>query len=193
MSKKEETEVLALETLANAPPPSQFAEPLDYIFAEHFRHRVLCNVLDRIADQKWPDRDMMQAVLRFLRLDYGPHIVDEEQDLFPLLRRRAVPDDRIDDVLGQLTQEHAADKLDAELIMDGLSKTLSEKTRTALATSLAGLLRRFAANERHHLTLENAIVLPLARIRLTADDLRNLAQRMSARRGIKLQEPGNAV
>ena len=46
---------------------------------------------------------------------------------------------------------------------------------------------------RHHLTLENAIVLPLARIRLTADDLRNLAQRMSARRGIKLQEPGNAV
>jgi len=193
MMNKEETEGLALEALGKAPPVSQLAEPLDYMFAEHFRQRVLCNILDVIADQERPDHQMIKAVLKFLRMDFAPHIVDEEHDLFPLLRRRAEPDDRIDDVLGQLTQEHAADRLDAELIIDGLNKTLAGKIGTRLASSLGTLLHRFAENERQHLTLENAIVLPLARIRLTADDLRNLTQRMATRRGVNLQELGNAV
>lgn len=193
MKIKEETEVLALEALGNAPPSSQLAEPLDYIFAEHFRQRVLCNVLDEIADQERPDRQLIEAVLRFLRMDFAPHILDEEHDLFPMLRRRAEPEDRIDDVIGQLTQEHAADRLDAELITEGLAKALVGKAATGVASSLATLLHRFAENERNHLTLENAIILPLARIRLTADDLLNLAQRMASRRGVDLKELGNAV
>lgn len=193
MKKQEETEVLALEALCNAPPSSQLAEPLDYIFAEHFRQRVLCNTLDEIADQEQPDREMIEAVLRFLRVDFAPHMLDEEHDLFPMLRRRAEPEDRIDDVIGQLTQEHAADRLDAKLITEGLAKVLAGKAVTGVETSLAKLLHRFAENERNHLTLENAIILPLARIRLTADDVRNLAQRMAARRGVNLQELGDAV
>ncbi|WP_108881471.1 hemerythrin domain-containing protein [Anderseniella sp. Alg231-50] len=193
MKKQEETEVLALETLGNAPPSSQLSEPLDYIFAEHFRQRVLCNALDEIADQEQPDRQMIEAVLRFLRVDFAPHMLDEEHDLFPMLRRRAEPEDRIDDVIGQLTQEHAADRLDAKLITEGLAKVLAGKAVTGVASSLAKLLHRFAENERNHLTLENAIILPLARIRLTADDVRNLAQRMAARRGVDLKELGDAV
>jgi iron-sulfur cluster repair protein YtfE (RIC family) len=193
MAKMEETEILALEALEKAPPDSQLAEPLEYIFAEHFRQRVLCNVLDEIADQKQPDRDLIASVLRFLRADLASHIFDEEQDLFPLLRKRAKPDDRIEDVLGRLCQEHSADKLDAELISDGLREALATGVRGGLPSSLTELLHRFAANERNHLTLENAIVLPLARVRLTADDLHNMAKRMAARRGIILSELGNAV
>ncbi len=192
MKKQEETEVLALEALGNAPPSSQLAEPLDYIFAEHFRQRVLCNMLDEIAGQERPDRQEIEAVLRFLRVDFAPHMQDEEHDLFPMLRRRAEPEDRIDDVIGQLTQEHAADRLDAKLITEGLAKALDGKVETGPTSSLAKLLHRFAENERNHLTLENAIILPLARIRLTADDIRNLAHRMAARRGIELQESGDA-
>ncbi|MGI9512183.1 MAG: hemerythrin domain-containing protein [Anderseniella sp.] len=193
MKKQEETEVLALEALSNAPPSSQFAEPLDYIFAEHFRQRVLCNMLDEIADRERPDRQPIEAVLRYLRVDFAPHMQDEEHDLFPMLRRRAEPEDRIDDVIGQLTQEHAADRQDAKLITEGLAKALAGKTETGQGSALAKLLHRFAENERNHLTLENAIILPLARIRLTDDDIRNLAHRMAARRGVKLQEPGDAV
>ena len=193
MKKQEEKQVLALEALGNAPPSSQLAEPLDYIFAEHFRQRVLCNVLDEIADQERPDRQMIEAVLRFLRVDFAPHMQDEEHDLFPMLRRRAEPEDRIDDVIGQLTQEHAADRLDARLITEGLSKVLAGKVATGVESPLGKLLHRFAENERNHLTLENAIILPLARVRLTADDLRNMAMQMAARRGIDLQELGDAV
>ncbi|MEM9470982.1 MAG: hemerythrin domain-containing protein [Pseudomonadota bacterium] len=192
MKKQEETEVLALEALGNAPPSSQLAEPLDYIFAEHFRQRVLCNMLDEIAEQERPDRQAIEAVLRFLRVDFAPHMQDEEHDLFPMLRRRAEPEDRIDDVIGQLTQEHAADRLDAKLITEGLAKVLAGKAKTGRSSPLAKLLHRFAENERNHLTLENAIILPLARIRLTDDDIRNLAHRMASRRGVKLEEAGNA-
>ncbi len=192
MKKREETEALALEALDNAPPSSQLAEPLDYIFAEHFRQRVLCNMLDEIADHERPDKSAIEAVLRYLRVEFAPHMQDEEHDLFPMLRRRAEPEDRIDDVIAQLTQEHAADRLDAKLITEGLAKVLAGKAKTGGASPLAKLLHRFAENERNHLTLENAIILPLARIRLTDDDIRNLAHRMAARRSIKLEEAGDA-
>ena len=193
MIRKDEIEILALEALDKAPPASQLAEPLNYIFAEHFRQRVLCNILECIADQATLNRTKVIAALRFLKLDFGPHIIDEEEDLFPMLRRRAEPEDRIDDVLSELTQEHAADKLDAEQIMDGLSDVLADKGASILPVSLVKLLHRFAENERHHLTLENAIVLPLARVRLTTDDLRNMANRMATRRGISLPELSHAV
>ncbi len=193
MRKQEETEALALEALGNAPPSSQLAEPLDYIFAEHFRQRVLCNMLDQIADQRRPDRRMIEAVLGYLRVEFAAHMQDEEHDLFPMLRRRAEAEDRIDDVIAQLTQEHAADRLDAKLITDGLAKLQAGKAEAGAGSPLARLLRRFADNERAHLTLENAIVLPLARARLTDDDLRNLTHHMAARRGVKLQPAGDAV
>jgi len=190
MSNEEEAEVLALEALGKAPEESQLAEPLDYLFAEHFRQRVLCNALDEIADQERPDHQMIKAVLRFLRVDFAPHMQDEEHDLFPMLRRRAEPEDRIDDVIGQLTQEHAADRLDAKLITEGLSKVLDGAATTGEASSLGKLLHRFAENERNHLTLENAIVLPLARVRLTSDDLQEMSLQMAARRGVELSSAG---
>jgi iron-sulfur cluster repair protein YtfE (RIC family) len=190
MSNEEEAEVLALEALGKAPEESQLAEPLDYLFAEHFRQRVLCNALDEIADQERPDHKMIKAVLRFLRVDFAPHMQDEEHDLFPMLRRRAEPEDRIDDVIGQLTQEHAADRLDAKLITEGLSKVLDGEATTGEASSLGKLLHRFAENERNHLTLENAIILPLARVRLTSDDLQAMSVQMAARRGVDLSSAG---
>ena len=181
MNKQDEARHMALATLAAAPSPQQLNAPLDYVFSEHFRQRTLCWMIDRIADVENRDEECIAAVLRFLREDFGPHVNDEEEDLFPLLRRRAEPEDRIEEVLGELSQEHAADKLDAEAIVAGLSDTTGRKRFTK---AFRGLLHRFAANERRHLIVENAIVLPLARVRLTIDDLRNLGRRMAARRGI---------
>ncbi|GAB4349113.1 MAG: hypothetical protein Kow0026_04250 [Oricola sp.] len=191
MNGKGEARDLALSVLAEQPSAGQFAEPIDYLFAEHFRQRTLCAVIDVIADDTRCDAECIAAVLRFLREDFGPHVLDEEEDLFPLLRRRAEPEDRIEEVLGELSQEHAADKRDVGTIVEGLSRSESGR---APSPSLRKLLHRFAANERHHLTVENAIVLPLARVRLTADDKRVLGRRMAARRGIELAgASGDAV
>jgi hemerythrin-like domain-containing protein len=45
-------------------------------------------------------------------------------------------------------------------------------------------LARFAGHARRHLILENAIILPFARLRLTRHDLETLRLRMMQRRGL---------
>ena len=52
------------------------------------------------------------------------------------------------------------------------------------------ILSEFASQERRHLGLENAVILPIARLRLDADDLATLGRRLAARRGRVLSEPG---
>ncbi len=46
------------------------------------------------------------------------------------------------------------------------------------------VLTRFASHVRRHLAAENAILLPIARARLTRRDLQNLSRQMRARRGL---------
>lgn len=192
MNKRQEARAMAIEALGTMPPVSQLLSPLEYIFADHFRQRVLCRVLDDIADGDARDKPLVAAALGFLKTEFAPHVIDEEEDLFPLLRRRAEPEDRIEEVLGDLSQEHAADKLDADKIMEGLEQAHQTVGEDLLTEKFCALVHRFAANERRHLIVENAIVMPLARARLTKDDLRNLGRRMAARRGLDYPESNDA-
>lgn len=180
-----------IEVLETALPAGQLVQPLDFIFADHFRQRVLCSVLDEIASCTRPDRALVRAAIMFLKSEFAPHVQDEEEDLFPLLQRRSKPDDHVDQLIEQLRQEHGADKHDAADIIKGLQELLD--TAKKMHAGLARLLRRFSANEHHHLTLENAIILPLARLRLTHDDLCSLGRRMAQRRGLTYPEAPNAV
>lgn len=171
----------ALSVLAEAPPPKLFSTPIEYLFAEHFRQRTLCRMINEIASAQACDSECAAAVLRFLDNDFEAHISDEEEDLFPLLRRRAEPEDRIDDIIDELCRDHIVDRKDGKAVAAGLRK-LDEKSGTSSA--LRRLLRRFAANERRHLIVENAIVLPLARVRLTPSDHIELGKSMARRRGL---------
>jgi len=166
-------------------PRELLRRPLDYILADHLRQRVLCVLCDRLADGDHLDIATAEEVAAYLATDMVAHVQDEEQDLFPLIRRRAAEEDDIENALGRLSGEHAADEDLANEIVGGLeralsdpSKKLSDETRTAL--------RQFAHNERLHLALENATVMPLAKLRLTERDKETLAARMAARRGIPL-------
>ena len=188
MEKREEAMEMALETLQTDLPVTLFAKPVEYVLADHFRQRTLCSIVDEVADAEVIDTALVAAILRFLKCEFGPHILDEEEDLFPLLRRRAEADDEINQVLGQLCQEHASDEADAILIVDLLENLLPEGKAKGLSTNDRELFKRFAANERQHLKLENAIILPLARVRLSEDDCKKLGKRMAARRGIDLSD-----
>lgn len=183
---------MELEALETMPPASLLRTPLEYVFADHSRQRVLCGVLDEMADAGFADQPMVRATLGFLKSDFGTHVIDEEEDLFPLLRRRAKPEDRIEDVLGELSQEHAADKTDADQIIEALEQVLEQEDDGKPSTEIVDLLHRFAESERRHLIVENAIVMPLAKARLSRDDLRNLGRRMAARRGIEFPEGNHA-
>ena len=186
MSKQAEARQLALEDLTTPAPESLFEKPVEYVFFVHYRLRTLCQLLDEIALTRTLDFDVLEAVLDFLKTEMGPHILDEEEDLFPLLRRRAEPEDDIHAVLGQLCMEHEASDVDAALIISLLETLKASGQNRNIDDNAVQLLNRFAANERRHLIVENAIVLPLARVRLTDTDRRKLGQRMAARRGVVL-------
>jgi len=95
MHKTDEARALALKALNEAPPAILFRKPLDYVLADHLRQRMLCRFLDEIAAETQRDVEVIAAALQFLKTDFGLHIIDEEEDLFPLLRRRTPPGDRL--------------------------------------------------------------------------------------------------
>ena len=165
-------------------------DPLGFILAEHLRHRELCQVAEELAAAPHVDRKLASAIADFLETEMAMHVIDEEEDLFPLLRRRAVATDGIERIIGLLSGEHAADEALARTLIDGLRAALDADERHALPQELCNALLAFADRERRHLTVENAIVLPLAAKRLTKRDQRELGRRMAARRGIAVKEPG---
>lgn len=168
-----------LATLATEPPVEQLRSPLDFLFAEHFRQRILCGMLDEITEEETDDAEEVGAVVDFLTGSLRLHVRDEDEDLFPMLRRRAGKDDRIGELLSDLSEEHVADGIDARTIVAGLSCLGA----AAPGAEFCKLLRRFSANERRHLITENAIVMPMARALLTHRDLEELGRRMAMRRG----------
>lgn len=164
-------------------PRELLHKPLDYILADHLRQRVLCVLCEQLADAKHFDAAIAQELVDYLKTDMVVHVIDEEQDLFPLIRRRAQDGDDIEEALGQLSGEHAFEEQLAQAITSGLEAALGN-VDAGLNDDLRQHLRDFAHNERQHLALENATVMPLAKVRLTERDLQDLAARMAARRGI---------
>ena len=180
----EEKRARAVNVLRDSPSPDLLCQPLGYLFADHFRQRILCQVFDTVADADVVDRSLAEVAVHFLKNDFGLHILDEEKDLFPMLRLRARPEDKIDALLVQLSEEHTADGIDAGDIVELLSVHLESTGDFIIKDHLRDLLKRFAANEREHIILENAIVLPLAEGLLSVKDLRQIGESMAARRNI---------
>ena len=168
-------------------PGRLLSEPLDYILADHLRQRVLCHLCDRLADAETVDCRLAEEVASHIADDMAIHIRDEEEDLFPALRRRAKPDDDIDKVLGQLFGDHAEDETMARKIVAGLRRCIG-KGGGKVPPRLAKTLRNFARHQRRHLALENAVIIPLAKVRLSAKDLETLSGAMAARRGTSPEE-----
>lgn len=161
------------------------SRPLDYIQAEHLRHRELCRAAEELADSEPFDALLARAILKFLEADMTLHVSDEEEDLFPVLRRRLTPDDDADRILGLLSGEHAADEALSREIVSDLRRAIEEEV-AVIPDVLRNTLMAFADRQWRHLTVENAIVLPLARERLSKSDLDRVAGRMAARRNIRL-------
>lgn len=170
-------------------PHALMHEPLDWLFAEHYRHRQLCALIERVASATLPLRDETAEIIDFLRFELPLHVIDEEEDLFPLLRRRALPEDELDKVLGVLSADHKADIVNAANLRVLLEAALESDTPPGHLPENRRLMLAFASGERRHIALENAVILPIARLRLGADDLRKLSLRLAARRGVVLGPP----
>ncbi len=171
-----------------AKPPltgERFQRPLELVLADHTRQRRVCDWLQGIVDDARADLTTVQAasLLGYLTEDLPGHVLDEELDLFPMLSRRCRPQDRVDEVLAKLTWEHELDKDLVGFIVADLQR-LADGFRLAHPTRFLSNLRGFAATQRRHLEWEDRVVMPLAQMRLSAEDLAQMGRNMAARRGL---------
>jgi hemerythrin-like domain-containing protein len=170
-------------------PSELLRTPLEWFFAEHYRQRQLCLLIDDLSRRTVFDGERIDAIAAFIRQDLPVHIIDEEEDLFPLLRRRCLPEDELERVLAILSADHKADLSTAAQVLAILDAARAQRRAPGLDRDARAALAGFAAQERQHLALENAVVLPIARLRLTDADLHGLAARLAARRGQELDGP----
>jgi hemerythrin-like domain-containing protein len=157
-------------------------DPIEYLRFEHYRQRVLCDLLARIADDPTePDgAERIAWVLRYLETELALHVADEEKDLLPLLGRRCSGADALPDISGALEQEHVSDEALRVAIIAGLRALAAGQP---LERPLDFIVKAQMLEERlrRHLVWENLTLMPLARRRLTGDDLAKLGRRMARR------------
>jgi hemerythrin-like domain-containing protein len=171
--------------------PETFEDPLAFIRADHARQLRMCNILDAFTEklELEPVMPLASALLEYLTGDLPIHTEDEERDLRPALEERCEPDDGLEDVLKQLTREHELNRdlisfmiEDLEALADG--RTLSNPVRLLMN------VKEFSETQRQHVTWEERVLLPLARQRLTAEDLARIGRNMAARREESVAETG---
>ncbi len=170
-------------------PENLLRVPIDYIYADHYRQRTMCAMLDELVVDPSGEvaSQLSAALLSYLERDLPLHIADEEGDLFPRLKARALPEDGLANVLALLSEEHVdierlALPLVAALSTLAAGKPLADEKAFACGATL------FAEAQRRHQAWENRIVMPLARKRLTRADLSEIGRNMAARRGIAFPE-----
>lgn len=82
-----------------------------------------------------------------------------------------------------LSSDHHAEAASAARLADRLEEVLRASEDRPMTPDLVRSMGNFTQRERRHIALENAVVLPIARLRLTPRDLSGLSRRLAARRG----------
>lgn len=176
------------QRLLNSARIEVLENPIDFMAEDHMREREVCAMIDMlVSNTALKDADIYQ-MLAFLEDQLPQHLADEEHDLFPLMLKRCEPDDEIERVIVKLQSDHTHAISDAPaiaLLIKGNRPGDAPFSDTACAQ-----LREFATHARRHLILENAIVLPIARARLTKDDLKTMRSHMLERRGLDRRPMG---
>lgn len=167
-----------------SPAPTPIVDPIAWLFAENGRHRELCDALAHVATLEVAAPARLRRLADALAVDTALHVADESDDLFPRLRERMDPDDDIARVLGILTADHDAEQSAVRELQPALAAAADAGAGPAAWPGLATLIGQFVARKRRHVALVNAVLLPIARLRLTLDDQCAMARTMAARRAI---------
>lgn len=159
-------------------------EPLEILAACHGRIEQQLQTLAKLLDhlpQHGADQQAQQAaraVMRYFDTAGRNHHADEEENLFPLLRSRAMDKPHLESVLDSLLREHQQ--------METLWRTLQHQLLALAGGDATALDKRTTENfsqlYRSHIARENADILPLAARLLTAKDVQQLSRAMTARR-----------
>jgi hemerythrin-like domain-containing protein len=175
------------DALPGFPPPAPaFDEPLEMLEACHGRIEAQLATLERLVshlstsgcDQR--AKEAARAVMRYFDTAAEHHHRDEEEDLFPALRRHALGSrEDVMASLDELEREHAG-MTEAYAALRAQLNAIAEQGSARLDVEQVG---RFAWRYRNHIAREASVVLPYARQALRGTERDEIGARMAARRG----------
>lgn len=162
-------------------------EPLGLLTDCHRRIEAALATLETAATWTGPlsadQRLALDRALRFFREMAPKHTADEERSLFP--RLRALGEDLPE--LAALEADHVeADRWHADVDQFGQRWLATGEMGSTELQLFAGRVSQLAELYRRHIDVEDNIVFPLARRRLTLDEQRQVQREMVGRRAIQL-------
>ena len=172
---------------------SDFTDPIGMLGDCHRRIERFLDVLVRVAEAvkggalDEAQRGAFETALRYFREAAPKHTADEEESLFPRLRR--IKDQRLLAVLARveaLEEEHVcADKIHGEVDELGRAWLREGSLTPQRASRLAMLLKQLREIYRYHIAAEDNEVFPPAAAAISEDDRRAMGSEMAARRGVR--------
>ncbi len=180
---------------------SDFADPIGMLGDCHRRIEMFLNVLMRVAEQAHGEalndeqRGALETALRYFREAAPKHTADEEESLFPRLRR--IEDPGVKALLARvesLEEEHVcADRSHVEVDSLGRLWLRDGRLSQEQASRLLAVLVQLRDLYRHHIATEDDEVFPAAAAALTASDCQAIGNEMASRRLSKpVQEPADS-
>jgi hemerythrin-like domain-containing protein len=171
---------------------SDFTDPIGMLGDCHRRIEMFLNVLVRIAEQarggtlNEEQRGALETALRYFREAAPKHTADEEESLFPRLRRIESADVRALMVrIESLEEEHVcADRSHREVDSLGRLWLKDGALPADQAARLLTLLLQLRELYRHHIATEDDEVFPAAAAALSASDRQAIGSEMASRRSL---------
>lgn len=172
------------ESFSVPPLPAELLErPLDYLAADHERHRAVCAFLKRVVREGAIQGTSAGAIAGFLNTEFPLHLADEHDALYPALVRRSRDDVEFVAALQRIAAAHDAAVTSLSPLVSGL-KAVSTLPAARLSPQLAQALEEYVREEEKRLAFENAVILRIADVRLRKSDIEAIRGDMKARRGV---------
>src|ERR1051326_4164968 len=173
-------------------PESDFTDPIGMLGDCHRRIVRFLHVLVALAAEQrggplsGEQRTLLSTSLPYFREAAPKHTADEEESLFPRLRRLGSPG--IDAVLARidsLEQDHeCADRSHVEVDRLGQLWLAEGQLSSADASRFKELVGQLETLYRHHIGLEDTEIFPYAAVVLATADRQAIGNEMAARREI---------
>jgi len=168
-----------------------FSDPTGLLSDCHRRIEMFLGSLQRVAeviDRPLTEeaRSALESGLRYFRESAPKHTADEEESLFPRLRQ--IQDSEIENALASLdaleADHHKANTLHGEVDVLG-TRCLYERCLPATeAARFRQAVNNLAAIYGEHIRIEDEVVFPAAKRRLSSPQQSAIANEMASRRNL---------
>lgn len=174
-----------------------FSNPLGLLTDCHRRIEMFLGALIKVADHSREgaldaqQRDALEKALTYFREAAPKHTADEEQSLFPRMRKVESPE--VHTALAEvesLEREHrVADELHGKVDKLGRQWLATGSLLPAEVAEVRTALSELKKIYDRHIAIEDEQVFPLAKKVLAPDEQKRVGEEMAARRGAKTCAP----